>query len=359
MMSCCLFVEYGLFNFIAGNLTDFNESFIAVTSFSTTLQVIIKVSVLHYYSGSVKNILDVILYKFWPSDLVGKKLAKSLKRSYHVLLSGIMFVYYSGLCFSVIFILTPLIKAVRQTPYNVIYNFDYNQSPVFETVYLIQCITNFYVIVNAVCGVDGLFMAVCYNISAQYRLLQKVVSKLGAEEMKGLNNKLTLLQNTQPSNCEEEKQFFVRCIKHHCLLLRTMQKVEKVFSLLGFFQLGFSVVAICLSSFLLTREDVELGRLTNIVIFISGHIIQLFCYCSVANEVDFQMNELAQHVFASFWYQTDYVKIKEDITFVLKKSQEVRKLTALKLFPLNYATFIQVLRMSFSFHTLLSSITQK
>ncbi|XP_023310753.1 odorant receptor 83a-like [Anoplophora glabripennis] len=273
-----------------------------------------------------------------------------------------MSIYFNGSFFSIVFILTPLFKETRQTPYKTVYPFEYSDGPKFEIMYLVQSFTNFYVVLGVVIGVDTLFMAVCCNITAQYRLLKNAFLKLGTDEVKELNSKLSTLcaeSDTSERNTTEEKKFLIRCIKHHQLLLRTIEDVETVYSVIGFFQLGFSIVSICLSSFVLTTKNLEFSQLVNITIFLSGNIVQLFCYCSVATEVNFEMDNLSQYIFSSYWYQADFVNFKRDILFVIKKSQEVQKITALKLFPLNYNTFIQVLRVSFSFYTLLSNITVK
>nr|QUP79571.1 odorant receptor 11 [Monochamus saltuarius] len=359
IMAICTFIEYGLFSFIVNNFKSFDESFTTITCFSTTMQVIVKGSIFYYYINTTKRILNVVLYKFWPSNLVGKKVENSLSSYCRIYLIGMMFFYFLGSFFSFVFMLTPFFKVTRETPYNTVYPFDYSSSPKFEIMYLMQCFTNFYIVLGVVVGVDILFMAVCCNITAQYRLLKSALLKLGTEEVKELNCKLSQLfaeSDTFEKSMSEEKKFFNRCINHHQLLLRTMEDVEIVYSVIGFFQLGFSIVAICLSSFVLTTENVEFNQLVNITLFISANIVELFYYCSVATEVDFEMDNLSQGIFSSYWYQTDYVKLRQDILFTIKKSQNVKKIKALKLFPLNYDTFIQILRISFSFHTVLSNI---
>nr|AUF73050.1 odorant receptor [Anoplophora chinensis] len=273
-----------------------------------------------------------------------------------------MSIYFHGSIFSITCILIPLFKETRETPYKTVYPFEYSSSPKFEIMYLMQSFINFYVILGVIIGVDCLFMAACYNIIAQFRLLKGVVLKLGTNEVKEINSKLTILSSESDNigrNVTKEKEFLIRCIKHHQLLLRTTEDIETVYSVIGLFQLGFSIIAICMSSFVVTTGEIEYVQLVNISIFISGHIVQLFCYCSVANEIGFEMDNLSQHIFSSYWYQTDFVNIKQDILVIMKKSQEVKRITALKLVPLNYDTFIQVLRISFSFHTLLSNITVK
>lgn len=193
----------------------------------------VKGSVFYYYLNSAKDIFDVIIYKFWPSSLVGKEVENSLYRYYRILQGGMMAVYFNGLFFSIAFILTPLVKGGRKTPYKTVYPFDYSGSPEFEVMYLVQSFTNFYVVLGVIIGVDTLFMAICCNVTAQYRLLKNVFLKLGTDEVKELNVRLDLLYvgpSKLEENLNEEKKFLNRCISHHQLLLRWLKSFYCLFS---------------------------------------------------------------------------------------------------------------------------------
>lgn len=132
-------------------------------------------------------------------------------------------IYVNGLFFVTVFTLTPLLEGGRNTPYKTIYPFDYTSSPQFEIIYLMQFFTNFHVVLGVIVGVDTSFMAICCNITAQYRLLENMFLKFGTDEVKQLNVKLSLVcgrPRAIEENMSEEKKFLIHCISHHQLLLR-------------------------------------------------------------------------------------------------------------------------------------------
>ncbi|KAJ8938751.1 hypothetical protein NQ314_011348 [Rhamnusium bicolor] len=186
----------------------------------------------------------------------------SLRHPYHVLLVYLFAMHFSGLVYAMGVICSPLFKNNRELPYKSKYPFDYKASPYYEIIYITQSITLIYIVIECICGIDFLFMAICENVTAQCRLLQQVLLKFGTKEMLDFNRKMELLfdlsgnNNTEKYSTEESK-FLYRCIRHHQLLSRVVQKTAKVYQLIAFFQLGFSIISLCLSSVLLTRVSVS------------------------------------------------------------------------------------------------------
>ncbi|CAH1995133.1 unnamed protein product [Acanthoscelides obtectus] len=64
-----------------------------------------------------------------------------------------------------------------------------------------------------------------------------------------------------------------------------------------------------------------------------------------------------ESVYLSRWNETSCMKSEKDIVFVLMKSMVPAKITAFKVLTLNYETFLKVVKLSFSFYTLLSTVT--
>ncbi|VEN54475.1 unnamed protein product [Callosobruchus maculatus] len=119
---------------------------------------------------------------------------------------------------------------------------------------------------------------------------------------------------------------------------RTTENVEKVFNLAAAFQLGSSVVAICVSSFIATRDDVDATQIISMSSYLIGHLVQLFIYCNVGNELHFQSSQLSESIYTSRWNEVNCLKLKKDLVFVLMKSQVPAKITAFKVLTLNYET---------------------
>jgi hypothetical protein len=127
---------------------------------------------------------------------------------------------------------------------------------------------------------------------------------------------------------------------------------------------------------------------TAVGAYLFGHLLQLFLFCTLGNEVidhvfaqncsittficTLQASKLPQAIFASEWYNLEGVSLKKDMMFVITRAQKDVSFSAMGVRTLDFQTFIgvvtkmekilnnlffQVLRLSFSFYTMLSKLT--
>ncbi|KAF5291574.1 hypothetical protein FQR65_LT01887 [Abscondita terminalis] len=253
----------------------------------------------------------------------------------------------SAFIFGIGIIGRPVIQGAKELPLISLFPFDCTESPVYEIIYCVQAVVDLYFAIISICGHDDLFLAICFNCLVQFRILKEVLVNVTRGNLKSLTD----YEKENVENQQDEKKNYIECVEHHVLLLRVYNIIEKIFSLSNFVQLLCSVTAICVSSFLIVMTDnTQMVHLTSYCV---GHILQLFLCCSAANELSYESQNLSNFAFNSDWYS------KKDVIMTLMLAQKPKTLSALGIVEINYATFISVMRLSFSFYTLLSKIVEK
>ncbi|VEN54476.1 unnamed protein product [Callosobruchus maculatus] len=254
-----------------------------------------------------------------------------LKKLYKQQMYTVVYLLFCALLFSAVFLLSPLVATEREIPYKSIYPFDWTATPMYQITYALHFIS-INLVDWIVVGFDSLFMGICFGLTCQYILLGRMFLELGNQRSPLLNGQYSMTQ------CCPDRGTLVMCIKHMQLLSKTTENVEKVFNLAAAFQLGSSVVAICVSSFIATRDDVDATQIISMSSYLIGHLVQLFIYCNVGNELHFQSSQLSESIYTSRWNEVNCLKLKKDLVFVLMKSQVPAKITAFKVLTLNYET---------------------
>ncbi|XP_017777263.1 PREDICTED: odorant receptor 4-like [Nicrophorus vespilloides] len=135
--------------------------------------------------------------------------------------------------------------------------------------------------------------------------------------------------------------------------------MEQIFSPSIFIQLATSVVAICVSTFLITVVKIDKGQLYQLTSYCLGHVLQLFMICAAGNELTYQSKSMATNVYNNDWYLKTETDIRKSLIMMLRRCQRGSKMTALGIFDLSYETFGKVMQLSFSMYTLLSNIEER
>ncbi|CAG9853758.1 unnamed protein product [Phyllotreta striolata] len=353
-----IFTQWGLVRFLIVNFDDYTKSLNVVSSMSTIFQASLKMSVLLYHSRSLSLILNDISHRFWPYDLL-PNCTDRLRNSYRTKLVAMCTLSFTGLLFSLGSIVMPLLSHnAKELPYKCLYDFDTSVTPLYQIMYITESVLNAYIINCTVLGFDFLFMGVGENLINQYIMLRLTIENFGTKWVTNFNNKIRKLGLAEHLEGEDNTVFLKNYISHHQIIIRSTKIVENIFNLIAALQLCSSVVAICVSAFIATRENVGTAQIATMGSYLIGHLIQLNFYCAVGNDLLYESNSLTNHMFASNWYRIKNISLQKDFIFVIKNAQVPAKITAFKVFTLDYSTYIKVLRLSFSFYTLLSSLVE-
>ncbi|RZB39678.1 7tm 6 domain containing protein [Asbolus verrucosus] len=349
----CIFIESGQIAFVIRNIKDITRIASAMSTVSTTFQAITKLSVLYIYSNKLKSVLWLIWHEFWPAEIAGPRIEQQLKSYNTIIIHASVVMFISGVSFAFGFLSAPLRTGTRILPFESVYPFDWSGSPLYEIIYVTEWITNIAFIVVGICGHDYLFLGICSNIVAQYTLLRATFNSLGAANIEETNRRI-LDSNTEPLKRRENEKLLERCIAHHVMLTDVCEEVAHIFSFSCFVQLFSSVTALCVAALIMTFAEIDVTLFTAVSAYLFGHLLQLFLFCTLGNEVTSHAGELATSIFCSEWYNIEGISLKKDLLFVMDKARREVKISALGILALNYETFIGVLKLSFSFYTMLS-----
>ncbi|XP_056639333.1 odorant receptor 30a-like [Diorhabda sublineata] len=200
-------------------------------------------------------------------------------------------------------------------------------------------------------GCDFLFVAISSCIICQYKILHNTFLKFNTPEMSEVNEKLRFLADDKLdfNYKNENKEAFVRCVRHHQLLLSVTKKWNNL----------FGWIAMCLITSAIIAKNATLSqqvmRLALTIIVLS----QLLEYCAIGNELYYQAGLLPEHIFQANWYDLHSCELKKDFMFLLHHSQNVPYLNAYNLYNIDMNFYIKVLKLMFSIYTFFSKMEFK
>ena len=110
--------------------------------------------------------------------------------------------------------------------------------------------------------------------------------------------------------------------------------------------------------FLMTLEDENyVGAIKNVVI-IEFMLLQTFMYSYVGENLQCQGDDIIQSVYNSSWYQLP-THLSKDLIFVMMRSNTPLQLTAGKFFSMTLATFMDVIKTSASYLSVMRIMIQE
>nr|UEN71200.1 olfactory receptor 17 [Gregopimpla kuwanae] len=213
---------------------------------------------------------------------------------------------------------------------------------IYPTIVLTQ-----YLQVLATCtvntGSDAFFIAMTSHLCGQLEILKIKFSSLGQED-----------------DPVESRRKMSTLIARHGHLLKLAEMLEDAYNMIVFTQLLVSVMLITVFGFcfLMTLEaNNYVGAIKNIVV-IEFMLLQTFMYSYVGENLQCQGDDIIQSVYDSSWYQLPN-SLSKDLIFVMMRSNVPLQLTAGKFFSMTLATFMDVIKTSASYLSVLRIMIQE
>lgn len=155
---------------------------------------------------------------------MGAKIENRLKNQTNLVVGSMCMVYVSAILFAFGFLSTPLREGNLIFPLSSWYPFNWKRLPVYEIIYVLQWITNIFVIITVICGHDNVFLASASNCIAQYLLLKEAVKKIGTEDREELLKILCKLDKSfdkyEKGRKDNDLKLLVKCVKHHNTIIK-------------------------------------------------------------------------------------------------------------------------------------------
>nr|BAG12814.1 olfactory receptor-like receptor [Bombyx mori] len=106
------------------------------------------------------------------------------------------------------------------------------------------------------------------------------------------------------------------------------------------------------------QQTGNLVRLLSMGTYLMNMIFQVFIYCYQGNKLSVESSEIAGSVYFSPWYLGS-VKLRRALLIVMVRSRRVAKITAGGFTTLSLASFMAIIKASYSLFTLLQQVEQK
>ncbi|XP_068978383.1 uncharacterized protein [Bombus flavifrons] len=188
---------------------------------------------------------------------------------------------------------------------------------------------------NLELGSDSLLFGIIFHLCGQVEILKLEFNKLGNEN-------------------ERIMERFIVLIKRHVYLLNLAKMLNETISSVLVVQLFTSCILICTTGFQFIL-DLSVGNIVMAIktfIVMSCLLVQLFAYSYVGEYLKRQMESVGDSVYFCSWYHIPK-NVAKGIIFVIMKSQDPISLKAGKFFIVNMETYMNILKTSMSYLSVL------
>ncbi|XP_063826151.1 odorant receptor Or1-like [Ostrinia nubilalis] len=238
----------------------------------------------------------------------------------------------------------------NQLPLRAWYPYNTSKSPAYELTYMHQ--------IGALCV--AAFLNVCKD---------SLVTSLIAQ----CRCRLRLLGLSLRSLCKDlhasgkqytaEQEAIVRarlcaCVREHQAALEAAQQIQDVFSEQTFAQFNVSLVIICVTAFQLVSQTGNLVRLMSMGTYLVNMMYQVFLYCYQGNQLSEESAMIAGSAYECPWYLMS-ISLRRSLLIVMIRTRRISKITAGGFTTLSLASFMAIIKASYSLFTLLQQVEGK
>ncbi|XP_050583675.1 odorant receptor Or2-like isoform X1 [Bombus affinis] len=213
--------------------------------------------------------------------------------------------------------------------------FDAQKSPVYEIVYVLQCMCTF--LFNSVtvgcCGLAALFAThACGQIDIVISQLDDLVEGKFSEKNSNPNTRL------------------MEIVKHHIRILKFSAMIETVLQEVCFFEFVGSTFVICLLEYYCItdwQQNDRIGLATYSMLLVSL-TFNMFLLCYIGNLLIDKSTSVGISCYMIDWYRLP-IKTIQDLILIITMSNSPAKISAARIFILSLPTFGNVLKTSFAY----------
>nr|WBF90982.1 odorant receptor SameORX [Schistocerca americana] len=237
----------------------------------------------------------------------------------------------------------PLLKGDDSLRYDAWYPFDSQQPTIKKMVYWMQYACSMYSVM-ILCFFDCLLMWLQQLLCIQLRYLAGNLRELSRSD--GALN-------------VDRRQTLAVCISHHEHILRVMRELNAFVAPLLFLQCFKNMMILCLVAFLASMAGAsDLLELSGLMLYFMAACQQLFFYCWCCEELTYLGLEVGDAAYDSGWEDWD-VSSQKSIVIIIWRSQKAFTFKGGWFYTLNVATFVDLIKLSFSYYTVLRSMREE
>nr|ALM26216.1 odorant receptor 27 [Athetis dissimilis] len=154
-------------------------------------------------------------------------------------------------------------------------------------------------------------------------------------------------------NYDEAVKRIKECHLHHLYMVKFSSELNSLLSPIMFLYVIICSLMICASAVQLTMENTGNMQRIWIAEYLMALIAQLFLYCWHSNDVLSQSNQVDDAVYISAWWSQN-VRIRRSLLLLGGQLRRSIVFTAGPFTMLNMATFVAIMKGSYSYYTLLA-----
>ncbi|XP_069359759.1 odorant receptor 43a-like [Maniola hyperantus] len=253
----------------------------------------------------------------------------------------------------------------NKLPLQAWYPYNTSKSPAYEMTYLHQVLAlSLAAFLNV--SKDTLVTTLIAQCRCRLRLvglslrnLCNVLHPIGRET----SIRISLFPSPKTFMLTEDQEIIVRqrlrcCVIQHQNTLDAAAQLQKCFSEPTFVQLTVSLVIICVTAFQLTAQTSNPIRLISMGTYLLNMMFQVFIYCYQGNQLSVESEEVAGAAYEFPWYACS-VPIRRTIITLMRRCRRITKLTAGGFTTLSLASFMAIIKTSYSLFTLLQQVDSR
>nr|WCC57570.1 odorant receptor 48 [Papilio memnon] len=238
----------------------------------------------------------------------------------------------------------------NKLPLRAWYPYDTHQSPAYELTYLHQVVA-LYVAANLNVGKDSLVTTLLAQCRCRLRLLALALTTL-SQDIDVAGNRLTKVQ-------EETVSARLRdCVLRHQAALNAAVQLQTCFSEPIFAQFTVSLVIICVTAFQLVSQVGNVVRLLSMGTYLLNMMYQVFIYCYQGNQLSEESVEVCGAAYTAPWH-TFSPPLRRSLLVVMTRSRRPARISAGGFTALSLASFMAIIKASYSLFTLLQQVEEK
>ncbi|KAK9686023.1 7tm Odorant receptor [Popillia japonica] len=337
--------------YVVTHFHDIGDAVGAGATVTTTMEGLIRLYILIVKKSTINSILVKVWKQFWSLDIIEPVKRNKIRRQ---VLTGAL-VTWSFLFFSFTsntqITSAPYIRE-HQLILKSVFPFNWNQTYIYEVIYIWQYYCDWFVlfIVNAF---DFFFIPLVMVCVAQFVIMQEVLRNILTEESQ--RHRIAIFGKVKGESVTNREMLLV-CLEQHKLLIGICNELESSFNLTILGQFFVSTSAICAATLVL---KLDYSQFLKMLMYAAAHLTQLFYYCFAGQQLTYESGRLSDAIYECNWHLSYDRNFRKALVLMIQRSQRVQHLTAAGITELDFSSFLRIMRLSFSFYTLLNNLLVK
>ncbi|KAK5647661.1 hypothetical protein RI129_002553 [Pyrocoelia pectoralis] len=326
---------------VVNRITDFTKLSEILYTMVMVASYVIKATSLRYQRKNLLKIINFLKHPIFMSypDELDHFMAKSVRQSTFI---ANAYRYSVGCCI-ILYLVYPI---VDHKPYPFPFPFEMGSYNYYIFV--------FQVVGGACCAwnnlsIDTLMTSIMGITAAQLDIL--------CGKLIGMGNKRNDSVSRRKTD-EDMSRKLKQCVNHHNAVIWLNKSVEEVFTVGLLAQFTASIIGTCNTIFHFVLMPEITSQFVMLLNFFIVQMIQLFIYCWYGNEIILKSVQVGEACYKFTWYNNGS-SVGKYIFLIMERSKRPLSITVVKLTTLSLATFLWVMRQSYSCLALLLKMYEK